>query len=46
MAGELHDRGRAVDAVRYSKLCVAIDSQFQSLAYKNLQALRNDYNVE
>lgn len=46
MAGELHDRGRAVDAVRYSKLCVAIDSQFQSLAYKNLQSLRNDYNVE
>jgi tetratricopeptide (TPR) repeat protein len=46
MAGELHDRGRAVEAVRYSKLCTAIDGPFQSLAYKNLQVLRNEYNVE
>jgi hypothetical protein len=46
MAGELHDRGRAIEAVRYSKLCTAIEGPFQSMAYKNLQALRNEYNVE
>ena len=46
MAGEMHDRGRAIEAVRYSKLCTAIEGPFQSMAYKNLQALRNEYNVE
>lgn len=46
MAGEQHDRGRAIEAVRYSKMCTAIEGPFQSLAYKNLQALRNEYNVE
>ncbi len=46
MAGELHDRGRAIEAVRYSKLCTAIEGPFRSLAYQNLQALRNEYNVE
>lgn len=46
MAGELRDKGRAIEAARYSKLCVDIDSPFQSLAYKNLQLLRNEFNVE
>ena len=46
MAGELRDRGRATEAVRYSKLCAAIDGPFQSLARQNLEVLRNDFNVE
>ncbi len=46
LAGELADKGRAIDAVKFSKLCVDMDSPFRSLALKNLEALRNDYNVE
>jgi hypothetical protein len=46
LAGELSDKGRAIDAVRFSKQCAEIDSPFRSLALKNLQALRSDYNVE
>jgi len=46
MAGEQHDKGRAIEAVRYSKLCLSIDGPFRSLAQKNLEALRSDYNVE
>jgi hypothetical protein len=46
LAGELADKGRAVDAVKFSKLCVDMDSPFRSLALKNLEALRNDYNLE
>jgi len=46
MAGELHDKGKALEAVRYSKLCVAIEGPFQPLAQKNLEVLRNEYNVE
>ncbi len=46
LAGELADRGRAVEAVKYSKLCAEMDSPFRSLALKNLQALRNEYNLE
>jgi len=46
MASELRDKSKAVEAVRYSKLCVAIDGPFQPLAQKNLDVLRNEYNVE
>ena len=46
LAGELADKGRAIDAVKFSKECVDMDSPFRSLALKNLEALRNDYNVE
>jgi hypothetical protein len=46
LAGELADKGRAIDAARYSKQCAEMDSPFRSLALKNLEALRNDYNVE
>jgi hypothetical protein len=46
LAGELADKGRALDAVKFSKLCADMDSPFHSLALKNLEALRNDYNVE
>jgi len=46
MAGELRDRAKAIEAVRYSKLCVAIDGPFQPLARKNLDVLRSEYNIE
>jgi hypothetical protein len=46
LAGELTDKGRAVEAVKFSKMCVAMDSPFRSLALKNLEALRNEYNLE
>jgi hypothetical protein len=46
LAGELADKGRATDAVKFSRQCAEMDSPFRSLARKNLQALRNDYNVE
>jgi len=46
LAGELTDKGRAVDAVKFSKQCADMDSPFRSLALKNLEALRNDYNLE
>jgi hypothetical protein len=46
LAGELTDKGRAVEAVKFSKLCADMDSPFRSLALKNLEALRNEYNVE
>ena len=46
MAGELRDKGRALEAVRFDKLCVAIDGPFRESALKNLEVLRNEYNVE
>jgi hypothetical protein len=46
LAGELADKGRAFEAVKFSKECADMDSPFRSLALKNLEALRNDYNVE
>jgi hypothetical protein len=46
LAGELADKGRAIEAVKFSKLCADMDSPFRSLALKNLEALRNEYNVE
>lgn len=46
LAGELADKGRAIEAAKFSKQCADMDSPFRSLALKNLEALRNDYNVE
>jgi hypothetical protein len=46
MAGELRDKGRALEALRFDKLCVAIDGPFREPALKNLEALRSEYNVE
>ncbi len=46
LAGQLRDKGRAIEAAKFSKLCLAIDGPFQPLAQKNLEALRNDFNVE
>ncbi len=47
LAAELNDKGKAVEAVKFSKLCAAgPDGTFRDLALKNLEALRNDYNLE
>jgi hypothetical protein len=46
LASELADKSRAIEAAKFSKLCADMDSPFRSLALKNLEALRNDYNVE
>ena len=46
LASQLADKGRAIEAVRFSKLCADMDSPFRSLALRNLEALRNEYNVE
>jgi hypothetical protein len=46
MAGELRDKGRAFEALKFDKLCIAIDGPFREPALKNLEALRNEYNIE
>jgi hypothetical protein len=46
LAGELADKGRAVEAMKFSKQCAEMDSPFRSLALKNLEALRNEYNLQ
>ena len=46
MAGELRDKGRAFEALKFDKLCVAIDGPFRESALKNLEVLRNEYNIE
>ncbi len=46
LASELSDKGRAIEAVKFSKLCADMDSPFRLLALKNLEALRNEYNLE
>ena len=46
LAGETNDKGLAVEAAKFSKLCAGIDGPFQPLARKNLETLRNEYNVE
>lgn len=46
LAGQLDDKQRAAEAVKFSKLCASIDGPFQSMARKNLETLRNEYNIE
>lgn len=46
LAGQLRDKGRAIEAAKFSKMCLAIEGPFQPLAQKNLEVLRNDFNVE
>ena len=46
LAGELRDKGRAIEAVKFDKLCTAIDGPYRESALKNLELLRNEYNVE
>jgi hypothetical protein len=46
LAGQSRDKSFAVEALKYSKMCAGLDSPFQSLARKSLEALRNEYNLE
>ena len=46
LAGQLQDKALAREAVRFSRLCLEIDGPFQPLAQKNLEVLRNDFNIE
>lgn len=46
MAGEQGDRARALDAIKYSKLCIGMDSPYRSLARQTIASVRNDFNVE
>jgi hypothetical protein len=46
LAGELRDKGRAIEAVKFAKLCAAIEGPFREPALKTLESLRNDYSVE
>ncbi|HEX4593393.1 MAG TPA: hypothetical protein VH157_03915 [Bryobacteraceae bacterium] len=46
MAGEQRDKSRAIEAVRFDKLCAAIDGPYREPALKNLEVLRNEYSVE
>lgn len=46
MASELGDKSRAVEAVKFSKLCAGIDSPFRSLARQTLASVRSDFNLE
>lgn len=46
MASELGDKSRAVEAVKFSKLCVGINGPFRSLARQTLASVRNDFNLE
>ena len=46
MAGELADKSRAMEAVKFSKLCAGMNSPFRSLARQTLASVRNDFNIE
>jgi hypothetical protein len=46
LAGQLRDKSRATEAAKFSRLCLAIEGPFQPLAQKNLELLRNDFNIE
>jgi tetratricopeptide (TPR) repeat protein len=45
-SGELGDKSRAVEAVKYSKLCAAMDSPYRSLARQTIAGIRIYFNVE
>lgn len=46
IAIELHDRGRALEGLKYTKMCVEMDGPFQAPAQKNLLALKSDFNLQ
>jgi hypothetical protein len=46
LARETSDKGLAIEAAKFSKLCAAMDGPFQPLARKSLETLRNEYNIE
>jgi hypothetical protein len=46
MASELADKSRAAEAIKFSKLCVGMNSPFRSLARQTLASVRNDFNLQ
>ena len=46
IATELHDRRRALEGLKYTKLCVEMNGPFQAPAQKNLLALKSDFNLQ
>jgi hypothetical protein len=46
IAAEVHDRGRIQEAMKFNKLCVAMGGAYQQLAQKNIELIRNEYNIE
>ena len=46
MASELGDKSRALEAVKFSKLCAGINGPFRSLARQTLESVRNDFNLQ
>ena len=46
IAIEQHDRGRAQDAMKYTKLCAEMSGPFQAAAQKNLLALKGEFNLQ
>ena len=45
-SGELGDKSRAVEAVKYSKLCAGMDSPYRSFARQTMESVRIYFNVE
>ena len=46
LAGELREKSYAFEALRFDKLCAAIDGPFRESALKNLEVLHNEYSIE
>jgi len=46
IAAEVHDRGRIQEALKFNRLCVAMGGAYQQLAQKNIELIRNQYNIE
>lgn len=46
LGSELRDRTHIQEAVKFNKLCLDISGPFQPLAQKNLEVIRNEFNVQ
>ena len=46
LAAQQRDDARIADSLKYSKLCAGMQSPFQGPAQKNLEVLKNQFNVE
>lgn len=46
LASKLHDQSHVQDALKYNKLCAGMESPFREPAQRNLEVLKNEFNVE
>ncbi|MDP8982885.1 MAG: hypothetical protein M3O35_20100 [Acidobacteriota bacterium] len=46
LGSELRDRAHIQEALRFDKLCLSINGPYQSLAQKNLDVIRTEFNVQ